>query len=276
MAEKSQWSRSPATGRVSCLEAGLPQTALCSTSRIRIVTQVLGIDGCRAGWFAIVNRDGHWSYTLAPSIDALLGDHAEAQRIFIDIPLGLADDQTRECDMLARRLLRPYRHSSVFSTPVRDAVYAQNYTQACEINAQRAGRKITRQAWNICPKIRVVDTWLRQHPGARSRVYESHPEVAFYALNDERPLETRKKSSEGQEQRLALLAQTIGDAHQLFGQAVNHYPRAQLQLDDILDAMVLAVMAGCSESEHCYLPQPVPVDRYGLAMRIVYARQSLA
>lgn len=237
------------------------------------MTRVLGIDGCRAGWFAIINQDDRWSYTLAPSIAALLNDHGTADRIFIDIPLGLADDQTRQCDQLARHLLSPYRHSSVFSTPVREAVYAANYAMACRINARQTGRKITRQTWNICPKIREVDTWLRQHPAAQSRVYESHPEVAFYALNKEHPLQTRKKSPEGREQRLTLLTQAIGNAHQLFDQAVDHYPRAQLQMDDILDAMVLAVMASCSETDHCYLPEPAPVDRYGIPMRIIYARQ---
>ncbi len=236
------------------------------------MTQVLGIDGCRAGWFAIINQDARWSYTLAPTIDTLLNDYGAAARIFIDIPVGLAEDQTRQCDQLARRLLSPHRHSSVFSTPVRDAVYAPDYTTACGINAQQTARKITRQTWNICPKIREVDTWLRQHPNTQSRIYESHPEVAFYALNKGHPLKTRKKSPEGREQRLTLLAQVIGNARQLYDQAVGHYPRAQLQTDDILDAMALAVMASYTEADHCYLPQPAPVDRHGIAMRIVYAR----
>ncbi|MFO7602510.1 MAG: DUF429 domain-containing protein [Gammaproteobacteria bacterium] len=236
------------------------------------MTQVLGIDGCRAGWFATINQDNRWSYTLAPSIEALLNEHPAADRLFIDIPIGLAENQTRQCDQLARRLLSPYRHSSVFSTPVRDAVYASSYTMACRINAQQTARKITRQTWNICPKIREMDTWLRQHPEAQSHIYESHPEVAFYALNNARPLETRKKSPEGREQRLTLLAQSIHNARQLFEQAVGHYPRTQVQTDDILDAMVLAVMASCGETDHCYLPQPPPVDRYGIAMRIVYVR----
>lgn len=236
------------------------------------MTQVLGIDGCRAGWFAIINQDADWSYTLAPSIDALLNDYGTADRIFIDIPIGLAEHETRQCDQLARRLLSPYRHSSVFSTPVREAVYASNYDQACRINAQQTARKITRQTWNICPKIREVDTWLRQHPTTQSRVHESHPEIAFYALNKERPLETRKKLPEGREQRLALLTQAIGNARQLFEQAVDRYPRAQLQMDDILDAMVLAVMASYKETDYCYLPQPTSSDRYSIPMRIVYAR----
>ncbi|MDZ7662003.1 DUF429 domain-containing protein [Thiohalophilus sp.] len=82
----------------------------------------------------------------------------------------------------------------------------------------------------------------------------------------------RKKSPEGREQRLTLLAPSLRNARQLFNQALDQYPRAQLQTDDILDAMVLAVIAGCRETDYCSLPQPPPVDRYGIAMRIVYAR----
>jgi len=237
------------------------------------MTTVIGIDGCRAGWFAIIRRNGKWLFTLANTLSVLLADYAEAERIFIDMPIGLADDSPRQCDQLARRLLSPYRHSSVFSTPVRDAVYAEDYATACRINARYTGSRITKQTWNICPKIREVDTFLRQHNNWQTRFYESHPEVAFYALNRQQPLSTRKKSDEGQEQRLALLLQEIEPARQLFTTAMQDYPRNRLQADDILDAMVLAVMASRTERDDnnlVSLPELVERDRYGLPMRIVY------
>jgi len=237
------------------------------------MTTVMGIDGCRAGWFAVIRKNGKWSFTLATSLSVLLADYANTERVFIDIPIGLADDSPRQCDQLARRLLSPYRHSSVFSTPVRDAVYAGDYVAACQVNARHTGNRITRQTWNICPKIREVDTYLRQHKLWQARLYESHPEIAFYALNGQNPLPTRKKSSEGQEQRLDLLAQEIEPARQLFTTAMHDYPRNRLQADDILDAMVLAVMAGRTEQDDnnlVSLPEPVERDRYGLPMRIVY------
>jgi predicted RNase H-like nuclease len=237
------------------------------------MTKVMGIDGCRAGWFAVIRQNGEWSFTLASTLSVLLADYAGAEPIFIDIPIGLADDQPRQCDQQARRLLSPYRHSSVFSTPVRDAVYAGDYTAACQINARHTGSRITKQTWNICPKIREVDTYLRRHKLWQARLYESHPEVAFYALNGQNPLPTRKKSSEGQEQRLDLLAQKIEPARQLFVTAMHAYLRNQLQADDILDAMVLAVMAdwtGRGRNNLVSLPEPVERDRYGLPMRIVY------
>ncbi len=232
----------------------------------------MGIDGCRAGWFAVIRQDTDWFCHLAPSLSELLADHADCRRAFIDIPIGLADQQKRQCDQLARRLLSPYRHNSVFSTPVRDAVYAPDYASACEINAQQTGSKITRQTWNICPKIREVDEYLHKYQVWQARMYESHPEVAFYALNGQQPLWTRKKSTEGQEQRLALVEKYIIGARELFTEAMKSYPRNQLQSDDILDAMVLAVMAGKAEENLISLPDTVGRDRYGLPMRIVYCR----
>lgn len=238
------------------------------------MTRMMGIDGCRAGWFAVINEDRHWHFALATTLSELLYDNKPFDRVFIDIPIGLHDSQPRQCDRLARRLLSPLRHNSVFTTPVRDAIYARDYASACEINARLTGRKLTRQAWNICPKIREMDRLLRQHPGSASRIYESHPEVAFYALNGEQPLATPKKSAKGQAQRLALLQKHLDGGRALFEQAMATHPRSQVQADDILDAMVLGVMAEGNKKTLISLPDPVEQDRFGLPMRIVYSRKS--
>ena len=209
------------------------------------------------------------SYTLAASLQELISGQTDC-RLFIDIPIGLADGHKRDCDQMVRRLLSPLRHTSVFSTPVRDAVYAPDYDTACNINAKQTGNRISKQSWNICPKIREVDEYLREHPGLQNRVYESHPEVAFYALNGLQSLPTQKKSNEGQAQRLALLEQHIDNARRLFSDAAGDYPRSQVQCDDILDAMVLAIMASGNDTGLVSVPEPTPRDRYGLPMRIVY------
>ena len=232
--------------------------------------KVIGIDGCRAGWFGVIHDADGWRYTLLPTLAGLLAAEANYEYVFIDIPIGLADNQKRQCDQLARRKLSPHRHSSVFSTPARDAVYAPDYQTACEINAQQTGSKLTKQTWNICPKIREVDTFLRQHPDWQPRIYESHPEVAFASLNNHQPLATRKKSIEGQQQRLALLDAFIENSRRLYKAAMTAYPRNRLQPDDILDAMVLAVMADRAGGGINSLPAAREKDRYGLPMRIVY------
>lgn len=42
--------------------------------------------------------------------------------VAIDMPIGLPDDGIRKADVLARRFIRP-RSSSVFDTPVREAIF---------------------------------------------------------------------------------------------------------------------------------------------------------
>lgn len=237
------------------------------------MTRAIGIDGCRGGWFAVIRQADGWRSWLSPTLTELLDQQAVGTPIFIDIPIGLPDGRKRRCDHLARRLLSPYRHSSVFSTPVRDAVHAADYASACMINAQQTGNRITRQTWNICPKIREVDHYLRQHAEWQTHLYESHPEVAFYALNGQSSLPTRKKSHEGQQQRLALLTHHIDGAQAFYSDCLARYPRKLLQPDDILDAMVLAVMADRAEQaegELISLTDPAEHDRFGLPMRIVY------
>ena len=66
-------------------------------------------------------------------------------------------------------------------------------------------RKVSKQLFNIAPKIREVDEALRADPDAAGRVFEVHPELAFWRLNGERPLtEPKKVKSRPYEPGLAL------------------------------------------------------------------------
>ena len=52
----------------------------------------IGVDGCKAGWFAVtLAEDGEWSHALYETADALLDRHGDVGRILIDIPIGLVD-----------------------------------------------------------------------------------------------------------------------------------------------------------------------------------------
>ena len=60
------------------------------------------------------------------------------------------------------------------------------------------------QSFVIMDKIRQVDDLVT--PAMQKRVREIHPEVAFYVLNGERPVEHNKKTLAGRNERIALLA----------------------------------------------------------------------
>jgi len=49
------------------------------------------------------------------------------------------------------------------------------------------------------------------YPTARDRLYETHPELCFYALNGHRPVGESKTTAEGIERRKALLVKEAPD-----------------------------------------------------------------
>ena len=195
--------------------------------------RVMGADACRAGWVGVTLSDEGLQAHVHPEIGGLVALAAEAAPLAlvgIDIPIGLADTGLRQADLLARRAAGP-RWASVFMTPVRTAVEAADYQQACEVNRRLAGCGISRQAFNLREKIMQVDRWLAQAP---CPVVEVHPELCFGELAGG-PLPDSKSTWAGAARRRQLLAAEgivlAGDLG-LAGQ--------QVGVDDVLDAAAVA------------------------------------
>src|SRR4051812_26992208 len=125
--------------------------------------RVLGVDACKTGWFGIALSDrGVGSYYAADIGDLVAtaeGDGA-VDVVAVDIPIGLPDAGRREADLLAREAAGP-RWASVFMTPVREAIEADDYAAATAINRRLAGQGISRQAFALRPKLLQVDRWIR-------------------------------------------------------------------------------------------------------------------
>lgn len=51
---------------------------------------IAGVDGCSAGWLAIVERNGELSALIAPDLETLL-NRVSGALVGIDIPIGLPD-----------------------------------------------------------------------------------------------------------------------------------------------------------------------------------------
>ena len=121
----------------------------------------------------------------------------------------------------------------------------------------------------IAPKIREVDACLRDEPVSAARVFEVHPEVAFWRLNGERALtEPKKVKGRAHEPGLALRRALLVAAG-LPREAVHGAPPPGAAADDLLDAMACAAIArrihaGVAKP----FPDPPPVARYGLPMAI--------
>jgi predicted RNase H-like nuclease len=194
---------------------------------------VLGVDACSAGWVGIAWSGSEIQAYVDGDIGTLAGQalgDGPLRVIGIDIPIGLPDAGVRSADLEARAAAGP-RRSSVFITPVRATLAIGDYRLASELNRERAGRGISRQAFNLLEKVGQVDGWL---PAAPCRVIEVHPELSFGEMAGA-PLPVSKSSWAGMVMRRRLLAAAgimladdLGTAGQKAG------------TDDVLDAAAAA------------------------------------
>ncbi len=191
--------------------------------------------------------------------------------ILIDIPIGLRDrgSDERTCDKQARKLLGAKRGASVFPVPCRETVYA-NSKEASEINNRLTGRKLSQQVWGIMPKIKEVDQFLTSNGTVRKRIREIHPEVCFYALNSRSSMTFKKKNEMGIQERKEVLANVYPYTEELYDYTEQRYPRKQVSRDDILDALVAAVIASKESQGLLTIPEKPEIDSKGLHMEMVY------
>ncbi|MDX1637641.1 MAG: DUF429 domain-containing protein [Balneolaceae bacterium] len=234
--------------------------------------KTLGIDGCKAGWIAISLDEDNAGYWLLESDSELENYFGEYDRIFIDVPIGLEDDQyVRQCDEELRDVLGPDYQASVFNPPIRPALHSPTYAEASMESYETTGKKVSIQAWNITPNIRAVDRLLQEHEEYREKVFESHPELLFQKLNGGSSILQKKQTKKGLRHRLGLLKEQSRFADDFFRDIKEEYRRNQVEEDDIVDAMVLALFARRSvDDEMKTLPEDPPKDATGLTMAIHY------
>ena len=238
---------------------------------------VAGVDGCRGGWLVVsrpLDDPGSARVELKQSFSDVLAMEPRAEVIAVDMPIGLAARSGiggRRADVEARANLGR-RKSSVFAMPSRAAVMETDYKAACATAFATSDppRKISRQAFNIFPKILEIDALMT--PCMQDRVREAHPEVAFWALNGETPLEFAKKMKSRPDQpglafRRQLLVAAGYDANLLDGRS--GYPAAKVGRDDLLDAAACSWSAArIARGEARRFPAHPGIDAKGLRMEI--------
>jgi predicted RNase H-like nuclease len=121
----------------------------------------------------------------------------------------------------------------------------------------------------IAPKIREVDGCLRADRTAAARVREVHPELAFWRLNGERPLDEPKKVKGRCYEPGLLLRQRLLVQAGLPAAVVNGAPPKGAGPDDLLDALACAAIARRIHADLARpFPDPPERDAFGLAMAI--------
>ena len=172
---------------------------------------VAGADGFRDGWVVALWQPatGTWRRRTVTAFDDLLALPEVPAVLGLDMVIGLPDvarSGGRDCDREARALLGHPRSSSVFSPPAYAALEATTHDEAQRLNRTTApdAPGLTIQAFHLLPKMRAVAK--RMTPERQEQVREAHPELAFYAMNGDAPVDASKHTPEGRAARQALLA----------------------------------------------------------------------
>ncbi len=234
----------------------------------------IGVDGCRSGWVAVTRGGSNLEYHLVSNIDGLVNEFSDANRILIDVPIGLpwSDAPIRACDRLAREILGKPRKSSVFAVPCREALAAGDVETARRINQRCLSRSIGAQTWGISPKIAEVDRFLRSYLTRCRTIREIHPEVCFWALAGKKPMEHSKKTAEGRAERVRVLERYEPDVGQLLTKVLSETQRKDVQPDDVIDAAVAFVTAEARQGELSCLGDSTTRDLAGLPIEMLYLR----
>jgi predicted RNase H-like nuclease len=225
-----------------------------------------GVDGCPGGWVAVTESGGRLGACVYPNWVKLMQSVGRAAVIAVDIPIGLPTSGARRCDLEARRYLGVPRGSSVFPTPMRACITPGSYDLLGARCRRIDGRGLSKQAFNLLPKIREIDQYLLDHPRDRSRIHEVHPEVSFAAWNDGHALVHRKTCVSGRRERERLIdMHWNGKRERLWALLQGNGCRR----DDFNDALAALwtgrrIASGIARR----LPSVVELDERGLRMEI--------
>ena len=236
---------------------------------------IAGIDGCKGGWLCIEELNDGLRAFIASNISDAVDQLPPRCLIGIDTPIGLPNDDSRQCDIEARQLLGA-RGVCVFPAPLRatleNTTDATSYEEAKQIQRQHHARDkgISQQAWRILPKIREVDIFLRADVKRAERILEVHPEVCFAQWNGGVPISSKKKSAQGRDARARLIDDIWPMQRERLLDELKQTGSGRFEGDDLYDAFAaLRSMNRYRAGRARTLPAAPERDAANLPMQIV-------
>lgn len=249
---------------------------------------VAGVDWAGGKWLAVVMEDCvPTEYACKEHLSSILELAPDLDRILIDVPIGLPHDdgetlnKRETLDSAARSVTG--RPGSVFPVPSRGACEAaekdDDYETVSGRNQDDIGKGLSKQSYHIAATIGQVDAFLEDNETAKDILLESHPELCFRGLH-EKQLTHSKKTAQGIGERFEALEGHLDEPSKVFGEICSDLDDepVDIDVDDVIDALVLAVVASKPAEEIEYLPQGEEyIDGEKLPMRMAYwSKDSLA
>jgi predicted RNase H-like nuclease len=161
-----------------------------------------GVVPCPGGW--LVAGAKLQGITLSPEAPQVfrtlveIFDYKPAYQIIsLAAPIGLPDEPLaggRRCDRDARRLLGWPRNGAIVSAPARSVL--RDLAAGLEVSLSAVSRRIV---------ARVAEVDENVQPYWQRTVFEVHPELSFFQLNEDHPLRYSKHLRVGTAERVDLL-----------------------------------------------------------------------
>jgi len=218
-----------------------------------------GVEPCRGGWLVVSGKLQGVSLfpeppQVVPSITDVLDSRPPYEIIALHAPIGLPGEPTRggrACDRAARKLLGVRRGAAVTAPPSRSVAYDVSGTGLSAVVRAQLGR------------IREVQRDVASYH--QRTVFEVHPELGFFQLNDDTPLKFAKRTHLGIEERLELLRARMPGLERV----IDHVPDG-VRLATVLDACVdLWTARRIAARAVARLPEVPEWNEDGLRMELV-------
>ncbi len=230
-----------------------------------------GIDGCKYGWILMKSDGKDIQFAgLFKSIEDLIKENQDLDRILIDMPIGLSSKKIKRTVESTMKKELGVRHATVFNALCREALTAKNYEEAKQINERIEGRKISIQTYFISKKIAEIDNFLKNNPSFKNKFIEGHPEICFKYLKGE-VLLSKKSSHFGIEDRLTTLQKYYPNVINLYEDILRNTKRKFAKKDDIVDSICLCIVNKLSgKNRMSFIEDSQIKDEMGIKMRIGY------
>jgi predicted RNase H-like nuclease len=226
-----------------------------------------GVEPCPAGWLVAAARLVGTNLALdepfvTKNFRDLLENVPSYSAIAAHIPIGLPSRAMRggrTCDREARKLLGWPRQAAVLSAPARRTLAAKNYEDGARLN----GGHLDIIAWRLLPKIAEVNGVVE--PYHQRMLYEVQPELVFYHLNEDTPLQYSKHTRKGVDEREDILRRRVPSSSRILDARVKRVRKAHL-VDVCADLWGARLAAGKGAAR---LPENPEWNELGIRMEII-------
>lgn len=222
-------------------------------------------------WLAVAYADGEYDHTaVLDGVGELWTRYEDsAERIAIDVPIGLESSTAPRPNEREARSVLGSRSDAIVPAPVREATRKQRYRTAARVHERKTDTELSRRAFERARLVNAVDDFLTTIDEARPVFLEAHPELCYRAFAGE-PMAEAADIAAGYAERMRTLAEFDRDGPPTVQSVAEATAGSRVPIPAVLDAVALALTVRPGPGELRSLPADPPSDAEGLPMRFVY------